>query len=38
MKILESVPSRYDQGIRILIPGNLDMGDIIPRILLESLN
>ena len=39
MKLLESVPSRYEQGIRILTPGNLDIGDIIPPpMLLESLN
>jgi len=30
MKLLESVPSRYEQGIRIPTPGNLDIGDIIP--------
>ena len=39
MKILESVPSKYEQGIRSLTPGNLDIGHIIPPpILSESLN
>ena len=30
MKLIESVTSRYDRGIRSLTPGNLDIGDIIP--------